>query len=101
VSAGAAGGPRWSLTLYVRGAGARSAAALETVRRICDEELANRVDLRIVDIAEEPTKVMDDHVLAVPTLIKHLPLPVRRLVGDLADRDRVRSGLDLGPEPSR
>jgi circadian clock protein KaiB len=44
---------------------------------------------------------VDDHVLAIPTLIKHLPLPVRRLVGDLADRDRVRSGLDLGPETDR
>ena len=101
MTAAAGGGPRWSLTLYVRGAGARSGAALETIRRICDEELANRVELRIVDIAEEPGMAMDDRVLAVPTLIKHLPLPVRRLVGDLADRDRVRSGLDLGPEIDR
>jgi circadian clock protein KaiB len=97
VTSAADGGPRWSLTLYVRGAGARSAAALETIRRLCDEELTNRVDLRIVDLAEEPGLAVEDHILAIPTLIKHTPLPVRRLVGDLADADRVRSGLDLGP----
>ena len=98
----ASGGPlRWSLTLYVSGASPRSAAALETVRRICDEELADRVDLRIVDLAREPARVLDDQILAVPTLVKHEPLPLRRLVGNLADADRVRAGLDLGPAPTR
>ena len=93
------GAPRWSLTLYVSGASPRSAAALETVRRICDEELAGRVDLRIVDLAEEPARVADDQIMAVPTLVKHQPAPLRRLVGNLADAERVRTGLDLGPLP--
>lgn len=93
----APGGVRWSLTLYVSGASPRSAAALETVRRICDEELAGRVDLRIVDLAEEPARVGEDQVMAVPTLVKHEPTPLRRLVGNLADVERVRAGLDLGP----
>ena len=94
----ASGGPlRWSLTLYVSGASPRSTAALETVRRICDEELADRVDLQIVDLAREPARVLDDQILAVPTLVKHEPPPLRRLVGNLADADRVRAGLDLGP----
>jgi len=93
------GAPRWSLTLYVSGASPRSAAALETVRRICDEELAGRVDLRIVDLAEEPGRVTEDQVMAVPTLVKHEPAPLRRLVGNLADVERVRTGLDLGPAP--
>lgn len=96
----APGGPlRWSLTLYVSGASPRSAAALETVRLICDEELAGRVDLRIVDLAEEPGRVTEDQIMAVPTLVKHEPEPLRRLVGNLADIERVRIGLDLGPAP--
>jgi circadian clock protein KaiB len=94
----ATGGPvRWSLTLYVSGASARSAAALETVRRICDEELAGRVELRVVDVASEPALVLEDQIMAIPTLVKHLPAPLRRLVGNLSDAERVRSGLDLGP----
>ena len=93
-----AGGPaRWSLTLYVSGASPRSTAALETVRRICDEELLGRVDLRVVDVAEEPARLLGDQILAIPTLVKHGPPPLRRLVGDLADVGRVRAGLDLGP----
>lgn len=91
------GGPRWSLTLYVSGASPRSAAALETVRHLCDEELAGRVDLRIVDLAEEPARVLDDQIMAVPTLVKHEPAPLRRLVGNLGNVERVRTGLDLGP----
>lgn len=93
------GTPRWSLTLYVSGASPRSTAALETVRRLCDEELAGRVDLRIVDLAEEPARVAEDQIMAVPTLVKHEPAPLRRLVGNLADVERVRTGLDLGPLP--
>lgn len=97
----AAGGPvRWSLTLYVSGASPRSAAALETVRRICDEELPGRADLRVVDVTEEPARLLRDEVMAIPTLIKHQPPPLRRLVGDLADLERVRAGLDLGPQPA-
>ena len=93
------GAPRWSLTLYVSGASPRSAAALETVRRLCDEELAGRVDLRIVDLAREPGRVTEDQIMAVPTLVKHEPAPLRRLVGNLSDVERVRTGLDLGPAP--
>lgn len=96
----AAGGPvRWFLTLYVSGASPRSTAALETVRRICDEELLGRVELQVVDVAQEPGRLVHDQVLAVPTLVKHEPPPLRRLVGDLADVARVRAGLDLGPRP--
>ena len=94
----ATGGPvRWSLTLYVSGASPRSAAALETVRRICDEELADRVELRVVDVALEPALVLEDQIMAIPTLVKRLPAPLRRLVGNLSDEQRVRSALDLDP----
>ena len=92
--------PRWSLTLYVSGASPRSAQALETVRRLCDEELAGQVELEVVDVADEPALAARDRIVAVPTLVKRLPAPPRQLVGDLADVDRVRAGLDLGPAPS-
>ena len=92
--------PRWSLTLYVSGASPRSAQALDTVRRVCDETLPGQVDLRVVDVAEHPDLAGEDQVLAVPTLVRQRPDPVRRLVGDLSDVDRVRAGLDLAAPPS-
>lgn len=87
---------RWALTLYVSGASPRSTAAVETTRRLCEEELAGQVDLEIVDVYDQPALVVRDHVIATPTLIKHLPAPLRRLVGDLSDPEHVRAGLDLG-----
>ena len=93
------GPARWSLTLYVSGASHHSAKALETVRRLCDEELPGQVELEVVDVADEPDLAARDRIVAVPTLVKRLPEPRRQLVGDLADVDRVRAGLDLGPAP--
>jgi circadian clock protein KaiB len=92
--------PRWSLTLYVSGASPRSAQALEAVRRLCDEELAGRVELQVVYVTEEPALAGRDGIVAVPTLVKRLPAPPRQLVGDLADVDRLRAGLDLAAGPS-
>ena len=89
--------PQWLLTLYVSGASPRSAEAIDTVRRITDEELAGRVELRIVDVSEQPAQAISDDILAVPTLVKRWPPPSRRLVGNLADADRLRAGLNLGP----
>jgi circadian clock protein KaiB len=88
--------PRWALTLYVRGASPHSAHALETVRRLCDEELPGQVELEVVDVADEPDLAARDRIVAVPTLVKRLPEPSRQLVGeDLADVDRLRAGLDV------
>jgi len=92
--------PRWSLALYVSGASPRSAQALETVRRLCDEELPGQVDLQVVDVTDEPALAGRDGIVAVPTLVKRLPAPPCQLVGDLADVDRLRAGLGLGPAPS-
>ena len=91
--------PRWSLRLYVSGASPRSAQALEAVRRLCDEDLAGRVELEVVDVADEPAAVARDGIVAVPTLVQRLPAPTRQLVGDLADVDRLRAALDLGTGP--
>ena len=93
--------PRWSLTLYVSGASPRSAQALETVRRLCDEELPGQVDLEVVDVSDEPALAARDRIVAIPTLVKRQPAPRRQLVGELADVDRVRAGLDMSPPPSQ
>ena len=94
----AAAGEEWALTLYVNGASAKSIEAIETVRRICDEELGGRVDLEIIDVQQQPALVLRDQIVAAPTLIKRLPRPPRRIIGgDLSDSARLRLGLDLGP----
>ena len=90
-------GATWLLTLYVSGASARSTEAVDAVRRICDEDLEGEVDLTVLTAADHPDRVLDDHILAIPTLVKHSPPPMRHLVGNLSDRERVRIGLDLGP----
>jgi circadian clock protein KaiB len=90
--------PRWSLTLYVSGASPRSTAAIDTARGICDDaELAGQVDLHIIDVNEQPALAISDDIVAVPTLVKRRPAPLRQLVGNLSDVDRVRAGLDLHP----
>ena len=85
------------LTLYVRGASPRSTAAIQSVRATCDELLGGRFTLTIVDGAEHPERLVGDHIVALPTLVKHAPPPERHLVGNLADIDVLRSGLDLAP----
>ena len=91
----------WSLTLYVSGASPRSAQALDAVRRLCDEELAGQVELEVLDVTEDPDLAARDGIVAVPTLVKRLPTPPRQLVGDLADVDRLRAGLDLAVPGAR
>jgi circadian clock protein KaiB len=91
---GAAG--RWALTLYVNGASTRSIHAIETVRRVCDEKLGGHVDLEVIDVRQQPALVARDQIVAVPTLVRRLPVPARRIVGDLSDSVWIRLGLDLG-----
>jgi circadian clock protein KaiB len=81
--------------LYVSGASPRSAQALETVRRLCDEALPGQVDLEVVDVTDAPELAARDRIVAIPTLVKRLPAPPRQLVGDLTDVDRLRARLDL------
>jgi circadian clock protein KaiB len=90
---------RYVLRLYVTGLTPRSIAAIESTRRICDEHLAGRYDLEVIDLAKHPALAEGDQVVAVPTLVKELPQPLRRLVGDLSDQERVLFGLDLRPRP--
>lgn len=87
--------PRWSLTLYVHGTSPRSAEAIDNVSRICETELDGLVDLEIIDLRDTPAAVLPDDVIAVPTLVRRWPLPVRRLVGGLSDMTRLHLALDL------
>ena len=87
---------RWNLTLYVIGGGSLpSSHAIATIRQICNTELAGRVTLEIVDIHKHPEAMETDNILAVPTLIKRLPPPLRRIVGDLSDPAILRAALEL------
>jgi circadian clock protein KaiB len=89
---------RWALTLYVNGGSPASIHAIEAVRRLCDERLGGRVDLEVIDVQRQPALVVRDQIVAAPTLVKRLPGPLRRIVGDIADPARLRLGLDLRDE---
>ncbi len=90
---------KYSLKLYVAGTSRRSAAAIRTITEICEQYLKGRYDLRIIDIYQKPTLARGEQIVAAPTLIKKLPIPLRRLIGDLADVEKVLVGLDLRPRP--
>ena len=86
---------RYVLRLYVTGMTARSARAVKNLRAICDEYLAGRYDLEVIDIYQQPLLAKGEQIIAAPTLIKKLPLPVRRIIGDMSNRERVLLGLHL------
>jgi circadian clock protein KaiB len=92
------GRPRYRLRLYVAGMTPRSARAVANIKEICEEHLKGRYALEVIDIYQQPVLAKGDQIIAVPTLIKRLPLPLRRLIGDLSDRERVLVGLDLKPQ---
>jgi circadian clock protein KaiB len=94
---GKAAADRLALTLYVDGAATSSMHAIETVRRFCDEQLGGHVELEVIDVHQRPALVQRDQIVAVPTLVRRLPGPPRRIVGDLSDSAWIRLGLDLGP----
>ena len=93
----AGGQPKFTLRLYVAGTSPRSMRAIQNAREICDSHLDGRYDLEVIDVFQQPALAKDDQILAVPTLIKKLPLPLRRFIGDLSDRKIVLVGLDLKP----
>ncbi|HEY2380059.1 MAG TPA: circadian clock KaiB family protein [Terriglobia bacterium] len=86
---------KYVLRLYLTGMTARSMEALATIRAICEEHLHGRYILEVIDIYKNPSLAKDEQIIAVPTLIKELPKPLRRFVGNLSDEERVLLGLDL------
>jgi circadian clock protein KaiB len=86
---------RYVLRLYVTGLTPRSARAVSNLRAICDEYLDGRYDLEVIDIYQQPVLTKGEQIVAAPTLVKKLPLPMRRIIGDMSNRERVLLGLDL------
>ena len=83
------------LRLYVAGINPRSSAAIRSIKEICEQHLQDRYDLEVIDIYQQPTLVKGEQIIAAPTLIKKLPVPLRRFIGNLADKERILVGLDL------
>jgi circadian clock protein KaiB len=87
----------WDLRLYVAGQTPKSLLALANLKRLCEEHLVGRYNLEIIDLLANPQQASDDQILAIPTLIRKLPEPIRKIIGDLSNTERVLMGLDLLP----
>ncbi len=87
----------WCLRLYVAGQSPRSIQAFRNLRELCETHLAGRYEIEIIDLIENPRLARGDQIVAVPTLVRKLPEPVRKIIGDLSNTDRVLVGLDLRP----
>jgi circadian clock protein KaiB len=87
------------LRLYIAGQTRKSVAALTNLRRICDEHLAGRYRVEVIDLMENPQRAQHDQILAIPTLVRRLPEPIRRIIGDLSNSERVLVGLEVEPKP--
>ncbi len=88
---------RYLLRLYVTGTTPKSARAIKNIKAICEEKLAGRYELEVIDIYQQKEGIKTDQIVVAPTLVRTLPLPVRKLLGDLSDRERVLVGLDIIP----
>lgn len=91
--------PRYVLRLYVTGVTPHSSRAIVNIRKICEEHLQGRYDLEVVDLSQNPTLAEGEQIIAAPTLVKRLPLPLRRFIGDMSQTDRILLGLDLQERP--
>ncbi|MGZ4618523.1 MAG: circadian clock KaiB family protein [Frankiaceae bacterium] len=87
----------WELRLYVTGRSPKCVRAIENLELACEQHLAGRYRIEVVDLLEDPRLAADDQILAVPTLVRKLPPPIRKIVGDLSDTDRLLVGLQLRP----
>jgi circadian clock protein KaiB len=87
------------LRLYIAGQTRKSIAALTNLRRICEEHLAGRYRVEVIDLLENPDRAQHDQILAIPTLVRRLPEPIRRIIGDLSNSERVLVGLEVEPKP--
>jgi len=88
-------GEKWNLRLYTAGQSPKSLAALDNLKRMCEQHLAGRYTIEVVDLLKNPRLAKDDQIVAIPTLVRKLPEPLRRIVGDLSDTERALVGLQL------
>ena len=92
------GREKYVLRLYVAGATPASTAAIINIKKICDENLKGRYELSVIDVYQQPVLARDEQILAAPTLIRKLPVPIRRFIGDMSNKERILIGLDLRPK---
>ena len=92
------GKERYLLRLYVAGMTTKSKRAIQSIKKICEEHLKDRCDLEVIDVFRHPVLAKGEQIVATPTLLKNLPLPLRRFIGDMADTERILVGLDLRPK---
>lgn len=85
----------WALRLYVAGQTPKSLTAFANLKRLCEEHLEGRYDIEVVDLAQNPQLAQTDQILAIPTLVRKLPEPIRKIIGDLSNTERVLVGLEL------
>ena len=88
---------RWNLRLYVAGQTPRSLTAFKNLKEICEEYLKGKYHIEVIDLMENPTLARGDQILAIPTLVRKLPEPIRKIIGDLSNTERVLVGLDIQP----
>ena len=91
----------WQLRLYVAGQTPKSVAAFSNLKKICESHLNGRYSIEVIDLMEQPQLAKGDQILAIPTLVRRLPQPVRKIIGDLSNANRVLVGLDLRPAEAR
>jgi circadian clock protein KaiB len=89
--------PVWELRLYVAGMTPTSIRAFENLKKLCEEHMHGAYKIQVVDLLERPTLARGDQIIAVPTLVRRLPTPVKKIIGDLSNTERVLVGLDLRP----
>jgi circadian clock protein KaiB len=90
---------RWELRLYVAGQTPKSMRAFANLKKICETELRGKYRIEVIDVLAHPERARADQIVAIPTLIRKLPPPIKRLIGDLSNKDRTLVGLELVPEP--
>lgn len=88
---------RWDLRLYTAGQSPKSLAALNNLKRICEDHLAGRYTIEVIDLMKNPRLAKDDEIIAIPTLVRKLPEPLRKIIGDLSNEERALVGLQLRP----
>ncbi|MES2883539.1 MAG: circadian clock KaiB family protein [Pseudomonadota bacterium] len=88
---------RWLLKLYVAGTGSKSVAAFANLKKICEQHVPERYEIEVIDLLLHPQLAKGDQILAVPTLVRRLPSPIRKIIGDLSNTEKVLVGLDIKP----
>ncbi len=99
-ASGRSAGEEWSLRLYIAGQTPKSLTAFANLKRLCEQYLAGRHRIEVIDLVKQPHLAQNDQIVALPTLVRKLPEPIKRVIGDLSNVERVMVGMDLNPASS-